>query len=94
MNIGHYFQAIDVAAFMPVDAFRKRVDELVRQMKSSKRAPDAEQIMLPGEIEMHKAARYGREGIPMPAPVVEELQLLAQELDPGSDFTLAPVEPR
>src|SRR5207244_838638 len=37
LNIGHYFQAIDVSAFMDVDAFKGRVDHYIRLISQSER---------------------------------------------------------
>ncbi len=80
MNIGHYFQAINVEAFMPVDEFKKKIDNLVHQMKSSRLAPGTVKISLPGEIEIQTAVRYSGEGIPMPGPAIDDLRRLAREL--------------
>ena len=80
MNVGHYFQAIDTAAFMPPERFMERVDDLVQQMKSSELAPGHEKIRLPGEIELETEARYRKAGIPMLASVIESLDQLSQGL--------------
>ena len=80
MNVGHYFQAIHTAAFMPADQFTERVDDLIRQMKSSELAPGHEKIRLPGEIELETEACYREEGIPMLTTVIESLEQLAQSL--------------
>lgn len=79
-NVGHFFQAINIAAFMPVAEFKARVDNLIHQMKSSKLAPGYERIYLPGEPEHEKRARYLKEGIPMLSSVITDLIALAAEL--------------
>lgn len=40
--------AIDVKAFVPIDQFRKRIDELIGRIHSAPRIRDA-QVLLPGE---------------------------------------------
>jgi LDH2 family malate/lactate/ureidoglycolate dehydrogenase len=74
MKIGHYFQVIRIDSFMPVTQFKARMDELIRQMKNSERAPDHERIFIPGEIELETRERYQRDGIPLPANLLEELR--------------------
>ena len=80
MNIGHYFQAINVSAFMPIAMFKTRVDGLIRQMKSSQLAPGVERICVPGELEQETRAKYVVDGIPMPSEVVKNLYHLASQL--------------
>lgn len=76
-NVGHFFQAINIAAFMPVDDFKARVDNLIKQMKSSKLAPGFDRIYLPGEPEHEKRERYLNDGIPMLSSVIADLNVLA-----------------
>lgn len=80
MNIGHFFQAIDIAQFMPSDDFKLRVDDLIRQIKSSRPAPRCERIYLPGEPEHEKRVEYWKHGIPMPSTVIDELHDLGRRL--------------
>ena len=87
-EIGHFFEAIQVAAFMPVDSFKARVDDLIRQMRSSERAPGVERIFVPGEPEHENRARHLAEGIPMMTTVLEDLQALADRLGVGTDGQL------
>ena len=78
-NVGHYFQAINIAAFMPVAEFKSRVDNLIQQMKSAELAPGYDRIYLPGEPEHEKRARYLNEGIPMLSSVIADLGALADK---------------
>ena len=80
MNIGHFFQAIDIGKFQPVEQFRARVDDFIRQIKASRLAPGTERIYVPGEPELEKRSAYLRQGIPLLKSVVEELHNLATRL--------------
>jgi LDH2 family malate/lactate/ureidoglycolate dehydrogenase len=80
MNIGHYFQVIDVGKFMPVNQFKERIDDLIRQIKSSRLAPGTDRVYLPGEIEYERRAVYVKEGIPLSLTVVEDLYNLARQV--------------
>jgi LDH2 family malate/lactate/ureidoglycolate dehydrogenase len=64
---GHFVTAIDVSAFEDVERFRKRIDGVVRQIRSCTPAPGFERCYAPGELEHEIAARYRRDGIPLSA---------------------------
>jgi LDH2 family malate/lactate/ureidoglycolate dehydrogenase len=62
---GHWFAAIDVAAFEEPDRFRARMDEVVRQYHASPAAPGFTRTWVPGHLEAAIEARHRREGIPL-----------------------------
>ena len=70
--------AIDVARFVPLDAFRTEVKRLARAIKALPAEPGAE-ILLPGERGQRNAAK-NQADVPLPAPVLEELRALAVSL--------------
>lgn len=55
--------AIDVSSFVEPERFARSVDDLIRRIKSSKRAPGVDEILIPGEPEAREEARRLREGI-------------------------------
>ncbi len=75
------FVALDVRRFLPLDEFRARVDRLVRDCHESALAPGTERIYVPGEIEAQRRAERLRDGIPLSAALVAELDELAASLD-------------
>jgi len=77
---GAAFLAIDVAALMPVEAFKRRVDGLAREIREAPKARGAERIYLPGEMEWERRERALREGIVLPPDVVASVSELSQEL--------------
>ena len=87
MNVGHYFQAINVAHFMPVERFEARVDEFIRQLKSSELAPGVDRILLPGEIEFQTAARYRDNGVPIAMSVIDDLHQIARRVGVSDRLT-------
>jgi LDH2 family malate/lactate/ureidoglycolate dehydrogenase len=62
---GHLFIAIDIAAFQPVDAFKRRVDSIIRQIQDSRRRQGTERLYPPGHLEHEFERRYAVEGIPL-----------------------------
>jgi LDH2 family malate/lactate/ureidoglycolate dehydrogenase len=79
-NTGQALVAIDIAAFGPVAEFKRRVDDVARQMRGSARLPGVERIWLPGEQSHGKRAERSVHGIPLPAPLRRQLDALANEL--------------
>lgn len=72
-NAGHVFMAIRPDLFMPMDAFRARMDTLVERVKACPRAEGFDEIMMPGEPEFRARAERLETGIPVTADVVETL---------------------
>jgi len=79
-NTGQAIIAIDIAAFGDVEAFKKRVDALVRDLRGGSRMPGVERIWLPGEQSQAKRVAYARDGIPIAAGLRRNLNQLAAEL--------------
>jgi LDH2 family malate/lactate/ureidoglycolate dehydrogenase len=80
-NVGHFFLALDVQAFLPLAQFQEQIDHLVREVRAQPRRPGVERSYVPGEWEYELAARSQREGVPLPAAGVRELDELARQLD-------------
>ena len=79
-NVGHLLQAVAIDAFMPADAFRRRMGEVIQEIKSSELARGVDRIYLPGEIEFLTHAERSRNGIPISLPIARELQALGERL--------------
>jgi L-2-hydroxycarboxylate dehydrogenase (NAD+) len=80
-NTGHAIVAISLEAFGGVDAFKRSVDGLVRDIRASKRLPGVDRIWLPGEQSHAKRLDRGRNGVPLPPPLLANLKELAIELE-------------
>ena len=79
-NTGQAILAIDLSAFGDVDAFKARVDRLVRELRDSERMPGVERIWLPGEQSHERRAQYERDGIPLAPALMAQLDKVALEL--------------
>ena len=79
-GLGHFCIAIDPAAFMPLEQFKARMDEMIRMVKSSKLAPGVTRMIIPGEPEIEAKRRRIAEGIPLATTVLDQLNALAREL--------------
>jgi LDH2 family malate/lactate/ureidoglycolate dehydrogenase len=79
-NTGQAIMAIDPSAFGDPEAFRRRVDTVVRDMRSSERMPGVERIWLPGEQSHQKRVANARDGVPIVPALRASLDKLAAEL--------------
>ena len=79
-NTGHAIVAINIEMFRPLDEFKRSVDELVRDLRASKRLPGVDSIRLPGEQSHAKREERRALGIPLPEPLLRNLHQLGQEL--------------
>lgn len=79
-NASHFFQAIDIGAFTPLDDFKARMDEMIRKVKSSELRPGFDRVYLPGERGFIEMKKREVEGIPVDVGVLSELNEWADEL--------------
>lgn len=80
-GVGHFFMALHVEAFEPLEAFTTRVDEAIRRIRALPPAAGAARALLPGELEYRRAQEYESHGIPLPSDAVAELARTAALLD-------------
>jgi LDH2 family malate/lactate/ureidoglycolate dehydrogenase len=79
-DTGHFMIVLDVSRFLPIAAFKAEVDRHLREMKNSKRLPGVDEIRLPGEQRLVRRADRTKNGVPVYAEVVAQLDRLAAEL--------------
>ena len=77
---GHFFLAINIAAFEEPSRFKTRIDKLVRQIQSSRRMEGAEQLYAPGGLEAETEKQYREEGIPLNEETIKGLRDTAAKL--------------
>jgi L-2-hydroxycarboxylate dehydrogenase (NAD+) len=79
-NTGQVIVALDIARFSPVEAFKRRVDEVIRDFRNSQRMPGVDRIRLPGEQSHATWRERCADGIPLNDALLSGLQQLAREL--------------
>ena len=85
-NVGHFFLAVDIAKFVPLDEFKTRVEQMIGEIKALPKNPGVDEIFMPGEIEQRRRKERKSEGVPLSAVVYEELKALGTQY--GVAFTL------
>ena len=77
---GHFFLAINIAAFEQVEHFKRRVDKIVREVHGSRRAEGVDRLLVPGELEASFERAYATEGIPLAAITINDIADQAEKL--------------
>ena len=78
-HLGHFFIAIDTDHFLGEDLCRKKAGDIIREVRSAKRAPGAERIYTAGEKE--HLVRLSREsGVPINESVQKEMLAVRDKL--------------
>lgn len=87
----HFFMALRVDYFRPIEEFTAAMDDMLRALKDSKKAEGHDRIFTHGEIEFETEQDRRRNGIPYHPFFVEQLRALAVELDiPFDDLSENP----
>jgi L-2-hydroxycarboxylate dehydrogenase (NAD+) len=87
--LGHFFLAIDVAHFLPLEEFQRIVGGIARALQASRKVPGASRIYVAGEKEVEREAEIRREGVSINANLRKELRFLRDALGvEGYDATL------
>ena len=73
-RLGHFFLAIDPKVFRPEGAFEDDLDALIDVLHATPAADPAQPVLVPGDPEAEARERRLREGIPLPASLLEKLR--------------------
>jgi LDH2 family malate/lactate/ureidoglycolate dehydrogenase len=79
-NTGQVIIALDIARFSPVEAFKRQVDEVIRDFRNSARMPGVDHIRLPGHQSYGTWLERSANGIPLPEALLKTLGQVAAEL--------------
>jgi L-2-hydroxycarboxylate dehydrogenase (NAD+) len=80
-NVGQFVIALDVARFVPPDAFKAEIDRHIRDLVSSRPLPGDDDIRVPGMGRAARRAERERNGVPLHATVLAQVEEVAKSLD-------------
>jgi len=80
IELGHFFMAIKVDAFVELDAFRKQAGEISRALRASKKAPGQSRIYTPGEKEYDTYLYRKDRGVPFNASLKKSFREVKERL--------------
>ncbi|MDB5085768.1 MAG: malate dehydrogenase, partial [Bacilli bacterium] len=72
-QIGHFFGAINIEAFMDKAEFLDRMQERIKQTVESKPVKGFSRVYMPGEIELSRKEKQEKEGVSISVEVFQEL---------------------
>ena len=75
--ISHMFQATDIAAFMPVETFKTRMDAQIQQFHTAARADGVDELFVAGELEWRAYDEAKAEGVALLEPIIADLNEVA-----------------
>lgn len=79
-HLGHFFIVIDTEAFMGLESFRKTAGDILRELRSSQKAPGEERIFTAGEKEYNVWQERKDSGVPINEGVQKELIEIRNDL--------------
>lgn len=86
-RLGHFFIAINIESFVPLEVFKRITGAIMREIRSSRKVPGFSRIYLAGEKEFDMIKVRRQEGVPITPPLQKIMKDLAQELNlTGFDF--------
>lgn len=76
-SLGHFFMAIDIESFTPLDDFKKTAGDILRALRRSQKAPGAERIYTPGEKEYIEKNK--RDSVTISDELLDEIKQISDE---------------
>lgn len=79
-RLGHFFLALDIQRFLPLEEFKRLAGEILRALRASAKAPGQARIYTAGEKAYLKIQEVQARGVPFDPPLWARMRELAQEL--------------
>lgn len=79
-NVGHFFGALRVDAFRPIDEFKATMDDIIRRLKETPKAEGHDRIYIHGEKEFEVEEDRKVHGVVLHPKVVSDLKAMAEEV--------------
>jgi LDH2 family malate/lactate/ureidoglycolate dehydrogenase len=77
-TMGHFFAAMRIDAFQPLDRFRDAMDAMIDALHAAPCADPQQQVCYPGQLEAATEIHRAKHGIPVSNYLFEELRALAE----------------
>jgi L-2-hydroxycarboxylate dehydrogenase (NAD+) len=78
--LGHFFLAIDIEHFIPLEVSRRITGQIMRALQDARKAPGQDRIYVAGEKEYEKEKQVREQGVPVNPNLRRELQTMRDEL--------------
>ena len=77
-NLGHFFMAIRIDSFIPLEEFKARIHEMMHEVRAEPPKDPGIPVQVPGDPEKRTKAERSELGIPLSAAELQALQNLGQ----------------
>ena len=78
-GLGHFMMAINIKHFLELDDFYERLEQFIENIKRSKLAIGADEILIPGELEHRKKRLSLEKGVTYDESILEEINTVAKK---------------
>lgn len=85
-NVGHFFGALRVDAFRPLDEFKATMDDIIQRLKDTSKAEGQERIYIHGEKEYEITEERKGNGVILHPKVAADLKAIADEAQVAYDL--------
>jgi LDH2 family malate/lactate/ureidoglycolate dehydrogenase len=73
----HFFVALDIARFIPLQSYYDRLEALLALIRASRSGVDSNPVLIPGELRVEALQRARRDGVHLDAEVARMLREMA-----------------
>jgi LDH2 family malate/lactate/ureidoglycolate dehydrogenase len=80
LKVGHFFLAINIENFIPLESFMKTAGNIMRGLRNSKKVPGEERIYTAGEKEYDAEKERKVKGIPINKNLQKDIKIMKDEL--------------
>jgi len=80
-RIGHFFMAINIEAFTPLDEFKKITGSILRDLRNSRKEPGRTRIYTAGEKEFENEIKIRQFGVPIIPALQDQIKILQRDLN-------------
>jgi len=80
LKVGHFFLAININSFIPLDSFKKNAGNIMRDLRSSKKMPGHDRIYTAGEKESVSEKERLKNGVPLNESIQQDIKIMQKEL--------------
>jgi len=80
LKVGHFFLAINVSNFLPIERFKEIAGNIMRDLRLSKLAPGKNKIYTAGEKEFNAEMERRETGIPINKSLQNDIKIMQREL--------------
>ncbi|RTL54845.1 MAG: Ldh family oxidoreductase [Sphingobacteriales bacterium] len=78
-GLGHFLGAMRIDAFRPANEFKQHMDHWIERFRNAKTVNGQDKVLIPGDPEQEMEKIRMQTGIPLLAPVVNDLKMIAEK---------------